>query len=586
MTQDKTVKKRTRPASSSSSSLTLVVIKTIQVKKPKLTLPHFSFAKEKVDQTFSFTDGYEMPKCCYKNPETSEQCKAYAKRNSKLFLCHAHRKYESLTLPPSKSPPSPSPQKEMSGSSTITNKNSTEFQDIIRLNNQESNLVKTSSIEEAQQKTHPQFQETQKIKEDVIVSIPSSRVIGYGTYGIVFHPPLLCYDDGKNSQNAQLLNKLYHKNTNYVMKIRDPEEDNEAEISTAIRRIDPQCNYFYPLTGDIALVDLNDPQIVPIIAEHKNLDSVKLKLRGFYCRYGGTTLDSRVNICLKCKSTIDKIGCEHTFRKPSLTETWRLFLYLMEGLQVLHSQHIYHFDIKAENIVISLVDNQPRLIDFGMAFFNQMTTRFQIYRNHPIFITAMHIDSHISNVYQWHRPFYDYFQYWPPDTESFNILAMKEMQYDSERAIIESNEMFSPMTKQIKIEFLPFYAKIWFRDNFYNHPTNQIEDVLKRDPLLYYYRQYDTNPKHYRKSIVKPNLGKVDIFQLLLTFFDLGLPYQKAQNNQEQVIRDAFKELYVKNMNPNVNQCWDLLENMTFINRVTRKLEKLRVQGLSFIPIN
>jgi serine/threonine protein kinase len=272
---------------------------------------------------------------------------------------------------------------------------------------------------------------------------------------------------------------------------------------------------------------------------------------------------------------------------PSLTETWRIFVYLMEGLQVLHSQRIYHFDVKAQNIVISLVDNQPRLIDFGMAFRYQpnnpelfLQKRFQICKYHPVFILARHIDSNISNAYAWQEPFYKYFKYNPPDKHAFKILKQTEKQYESELLAIENGTSIFNNQKD-----LPFYPELWYRNHYLNDPKNQVANLLHRDPLLYYYDQYYSSPTHYEETIMQPNLGKIDIFQLLLTFFDLRLPYQKAINKQELVIRDTFKELYYKNMNPNVDRCWNLSENMNYINRTTSKLEKLRVQGASFLPL-
>lgn len=47
-------------------------------------------------------------------------------------------------------------------------------------------------------------------------------------------------------------------------------------------------------------------------------------------------------------------------------DVWRIFRYILEGLQHIHSHQIIHRDLKPENIFIDDVGN-PRIGDFGLA---------------------------------------------------------------------------------------------------------------------------------------------------------------------------------------------------------------------------
>ncbi len=327
---------------------------------------------------------------------------------------------------------------------------------------------------------------------------PYPKLIGVGTYGCVFHPPLF-----SPLESAE----KYNNNMDYVMKIYDPTEDDEKLFSERILKIDPSGEHFISLIGDPMHVNLNSHNLrdlakIDFLRHNKNV-------RGFYLKYGGPNL---FDISQKIV--------------PSLTEVWEWVTYIFKGLKILHDNDIFHFDVKSDNIVIDPKDNKARLIDFGMAFDDIPKSKCELCYYYPPIINATSFNQDNIKQYDLVDELYDHFGYVVPLKGKRNVI--------------------------------------------YEDTT---QPLIEEDPLGFYRYVYKYEPMMFYSDIVLPNRDKIDCFQLIHTIWKLKLFLQRPMNKKEKYIYKAFKKLFNQNINPNIWQCWNLTENLSFIEIINHKIQ-------------
>jgi hypothetical protein len=353
-----------------------------------------------------------------------------------------------------------------------------------------------------------------------------SRKIGSGTFGCVFRPPIKCFDNGTNSFTANYLNQKYFNNSNFVMKIRDTPQDEECAISDLVRKIDPHGDYFLPLTGDIATIDVNDS----LLQQKVNFDLKNPGIRGYYSKYGGATL---FRLC-----------SSPTITKPSLVTIWSWFCYLLKGLQLLHSHGIYHFDMKADNIVISSHDKKPRIIDFGMAFDNIPKYKYNSCEYHPPFILAKSLEQDDKKLYKFVATLYKHFEYNMPRPEEIDALQKERM---------NAKKQITPSLSCPKLESNPLGYFLFICEN-----------------------EIDT----FNNEILLKHREKLDLYQLMWSIWHLELFYDQGKTEEENQIREAIKYCFSKTMNPNVLLCWTLAELMEYVDQVNDELVLTKNQSV------
>jgi len=181
----------------------------------------------------------------------------------------------------------------------------------------------------------------QNRKKNISTAFEYNDLIGKGSFGCTYKPPLKCIDKPN-------LNKKHDEDAMKFMK-NDDYTKWEKFISEIINRIDPNHEYFIALSEDQCTID--------IVKEKEEIDkcmnyrrsTVKNEFIGFFIKYGGITLDKYL-----------------TLNKNNYYDTFKIMLHLLKGLSILHKNNIIHRDLKGNNIVIGS-DNISRIIDFGLA---------------------------------------------------------------------------------------------------------------------------------------------------------------------------------------------------------------------------
>lgn len=211
-----------------------------------------------------------------------------------------------------------------------------------------------------------------------------NKLLGTGTYGCVYKPPISC----------KYLKKFDKKHENDVMKVVDTTiEANilELEISEIIRDIDPKNNYFISFSGDGCLLDDDDE--LKSCKAYKNAKKL-IYIKGYYVKHGGVSLHSYLKNMHK-----DDISVNILFE-------W--IIHLTKGLKLLHDNNIVHLDIKTDNIVIDK-DGNPKFIDFGLSKFASEIQKSDTcyYSLYPLFYTAQ--CAKIEKLYEEYEPLVIFF---------------------------------------------------------------------------------------------------------------------------------------------------------------------------------
>jgi hypothetical protein len=192
------------------------------------------------------------------------------------------------------------------------------------------------------------------------------RLLGQGTYGCVFDPPLLC-NKTKRVQEG-LLGKISLRG-DFI------HEKNASEILQSI----PDWDQYFVLINTSSICDMAPVQKQTDKKAIFGCDVFRKfgtdKMVHFTMEYGGITID-------KVIGTIQKTGVFPIFD---------FFKHTLEAGALLALKRFVHYDIHRSNILVDEKTLMPRLIDFGMSFdANNITEetlddrRKQYSASHPI----------------------------------------------------------------------------------------------------------------------------------------------------------------------------------------------------------
>jgi len=206
-------------------------------------------------------------------------------------------------------------------------------------------------------------------------------MIGKGSYGCVYKPPLIC--------NKKKTSKYYNsKITKLTTRLNGI---NEIKRQKMVDNVDPQFKYHLP-PPTICTPSL-DPKQIDLIKSCRLLvdDMGELlpqnEISLLTIQNGGLDLDKFVNYLILTKDTTKKLTNED-YHKPSvlslnttyllqinelehkikmITDFWKKSIVLIEALSDFIKKKIIHTDLRPANIVYDRVDQRFNIIDFGLA---------------------------------------------------------------------------------------------------------------------------------------------------------------------------------------------------------------------------
>lgn len=169
------------------------------------------------------------------------------------------------------------------------------------------------------------------------------KYIARGSFGCVYSPNLICDTDGMDVQ--QDINKV-----SKVVEIKNLEEEWKPIEDFKLDILDPKNKYF----------------IYPTVACVISNNTIRSDDEFHHCDLYKTNNNRKIKE--KFANTIQPNAGIVTYKRKSdlnFENNWYLYANLLIGLGILHKNHIYHRDIKEDNIVYSPVGGF-RYIDFGL----------------------------------------------------------------------------------------------------------------------------------------------------------------------------------------------------------------------------
>tara|TARA_Y100001958_G_C21248295_1_gene580817 strand:+ start:4147 stop:5205 length:1059 start_codon:yes stop_codon:yes gene_type:complete len=172
-----------------------------------------------------------------------------------------------------------------------------------------------------------------------------STLLSQGGYGCVYYPGIKC--SGAVETNDMVVTKLQRKDFN---------ANNEMNIGKIISSIKDYKKYFVPV---IKSCDINLRQL-----DSNAISDCKIVNEYDSSKYLLMTLEYIKNASLK--DTLRK-GITTQEKKKTFIQILNMYKYLMHSISILIEHHIVHLDIKPDNLLYSLKDMSPLIIDFGIA---------------------------------------------------------------------------------------------------------------------------------------------------------------------------------------------------------------------------
>jgi len=307
--------------------------------------------------------------------------------------------------------------------------------------------------------------------------------------------PPLCLADGDNNM--------------MIGKVTTPQKIAwEIRVARILRDCEECDSYFATLTGRSCKPELTKEIIEQCSILEKMPENAILSYSSVY---GGTSADKKENM--------DAV--------TSYEELCRIFIHLLEALDILRRYRIMHGDIKLDNIV---VDNERtyRLIDFGLAITTadsqttQMSSRQPKHTIYPLWYNAF-IDARDND--DDGKPIEEV------------VASRQKYYYETYGWIAEiSNSNYSPGTD-----------------------TDPIREELYK---------VATEPRGYMLDVVLPNIFKIDLYSLALavngifnkrkvSFTDKG---SKWETKFRMVVLNIVKATFVPSMSYTTEQALEILK--------------------------
>lgn len=196
----------------------------------------------------------------------------------------------------------------------------------------------------------------------------SNILIGQGSYGCVFKPPLKCKTRSKHKPNRNTVSKLMtRKNARH-----------ELSEFNIINSIDPDQKYHIgkPYICD---ADTTTPKFKRNISKCKSVKEKSNNLTLLMLDFGGLDL---INFC-------EHLPVNH----PNLVYKFWVSVYqLFRGLDLFAVNGINHLDLKPSNILYDIDQNKFNFIDFGLTSYSKTL------------VTNAKTNKYFQGVFHWSYP--------------------------------------------------------------------------------------------------------------------------------------------------------------------------------------
>ena len=364
-----------------------------------------------------------------------------------------------------------------------------------------------------------------------------TEFLGEGSYGCVYYPGITCKGK-KNKKN--MITKIQEINF-----YSDNEKNNGNYIKTNIKNYN---KYFSPVIK-YCIVKFN-------ILEKSNLNMSKCNT--LFDEYNHNSYDdaSKKSIInnqyiLMYSSYIKSYTLKDFYSKYSIDFVFSALTHInkiLYALSLLNQIGIVHNDLHIHNVLISLKNLNPIIIDFGLSFninncykFNKDYIDFQYIKK---FVHDYREDSYHINIEKRFISF---------------IIFNKVSSFPSE--IFDNNDNNNISKAAITFFINDAINSILNNEEIRKYFNNNEMIEYKKALEQFYYQFLDKSVYPKYNTIVKYLLNYVhmynDLYSLIIDFLYLNeLKVYKQQlilNNEEQVILEFFIQLYKKGLHPDPN---------------------------------
>lgn len=320
------------------------------------------------------------------------------------------------------------------------------------------------------------------------MSTTSASVIGEGSYGCVHKPQLQC-----NTQK--------HKPKNTVSKFMFT-EDALKELSeyANISHIDKRKKFYLgkPFKCKMKKTKYNYNSIKKCDLYNETYNSHKKysrkkkkdtfsKFSLLVVPFGGMDISKFANSLSRDSLNI---------RKHKLDLFWKHALHILKGIQLFQSHGFLHHDIKPQNIVFNVKNNQLRFIDFG--FMTKIKEVIELCEKNKYFIAKY--------------PFWSF----PIEFPYLNKNAYMRIAQLSHK---EKYEYFENLLRKMKDK----HSKISISFHiFFDHVMNNYNEIKRQEMINKYFKdfmnfiEYEIEPKNYEVFLEK-SIKTIDLFGVGMT---------------------------------------------------------------------
>lgn len=334
------------------------------------------------------------------------------------------------------------------------------------------------------------------------------KLIGSGSYGCIFNPPLKCKKSVK--KNKKIINKKNTKKLISKLSLKYEAMD-EYEFNIEIlnrlkndKSFNKKRKYFLfakewclpeklKVKDERELISNCDNMVGKEYKENKLTNLALINME-----YGGMNLDKFIILSI--------IDAERD-KKIIINKLVHLLIDIINnGISLLHKRNIYHTDVKSLNILVSNNESHLYLIDWGLTTLNLPNVNDSIYK-------GIHFN----------RPY---------ESLLFNIDDKKKLVNTDiliDNIVLSYNEKINQSSIKNDINLL------------FNNTIKDKELSILKKYLLFILNKVSSKNKFNRKELINKYYVKQDYWGLMTVLMDLYKYFNLSNSDYEDDFRNIFK---------------------------------------------